>query len=466
MNEKNRSHRASPAGIIIASICICLYLAALASAGIRIYLHIEKQRDTAVEEFGYIADLADSAGILGFMDERFIATIQDALQSSRTLEGLIISGPNGEYPFEKNPGQAINTVNNMPRFKNRFDFSRQPLYMPLQIQNLRNVNIEARASSVDYGEVSIILKQALFMVLASLLISFFTLLIQTLLDKSTDKSGGAEGRPDLPRTAFPENKPENISTEELDTDPENELANEAVTNPGNDLMKDLLNDLMNEPENNFDNELADEPDDDPEYETEDKPEYSRPGQTGGIKTGSAAAPDLPKGLYSPRGNIGWEDYTKSRLESELMRCAANEQDLAYMVMEFKDLNVMDQNFYLSFAEDAVIFFAMRDMIFEKGDRGITVILPNMELNTALVKADEFHDRCLHKYGQVFKSKTDLCIGISARSGRLIDAERLMFEANEALAKALSDPSSHTIAFKSDPEKYRAYIASRNSGSIN
>jgi hypothetical protein len=391
MKETFSAGRPSLLSIIIASVCICLYLTALISASVRIYTHADRQRDIALDEFGYIADLASSAGVLGFMDEPFIETIEKALRASRTLEGLIITGPYGAYPFEKYPGQAINTVNNLPQFKNRFDFSRQLLYMPLRIQNLRNVNIEARASAVDYGQVTGILKQSLFIVLASLLLAFFTLVIQSLMEFSNRKRNNEES--------------------------------------------------YNDGKTGFDSEPIPRQ---PDIQTR-QPEKEQ-----------------PKGLYSPRGKIGWEEYTTVRLDSELQRCAGNEQDLVYMAMEFKDVHIMDDTFYSNFADDTVAFFTMRDLIFEKGERGITIILPNTELDAAITKANAYHDRCVEKYSGLLKAKNDLCMGLSSRSGRLINATRLMFEGNKALEKALADPVSNIIAFKSDPEKYRNYIASRHS----
>ena len=379
-------------------------------------MHIERQRDLALNEFTYIADRA-SSGVFEFMDERFIETVQEDLVASKTLEGLIVYGPNGgEYPFEKNQGRAINMVNNSPRFKNRFDFSRQPLYRPLHIQNLQYANIEAKALAVDYGKISDILKQTLIIVSAALVLAFFTLLMESLLDKSGGK------------------RRQNISYEEHN-----------YSYPMQEKIP-KRNDRMQESEAR---EFRQEP------RQIQIPLESKP------KAQKTQTRELPKGLYSPRSNIGWEEYTSTRLDSELRRCSANEQDLVYLAMEFKELNISDENFYLNFANDAVAFFTMRDMIFEKGKSGIAVILPNADLETAFAKANEFHTRCLSKYRGVFKSKTDLCTGLSSRSGRLIDAQRLIFEANEALEKALLDPVSHIIAFKSDPEKYRAFIASKN-----
>ena len=84
----------------------------------------------------------------------------------------------------------------------------------------------------------------------------------------------------------------------------------------------------------------------------------------------------------------------------------------------------------------------------------------MELDSATVKANEFHERSINKFANLLKLKAELCIGLSSRAGRLVDANRLILEANKALEKALSDPESHVIAFKSDPEKYREYIANK------
>jgi hypothetical protein len=393
MQKNDRPKKSSIITAIIASLCIIVYLVALVSALIRIYISVDERRIIAEREFFDIADLASSAGVLGFMDEPFIETITDALGASRTLEALIITGPNGEYAFERQKDSAINWVNNSPRFKNRLDFSRQPLYLPLRIQNMRNVNIEARAGALDYGILTGIFKETLLLVLCGLVLAFFTLLLESLLGKSGEKQRYA---------------------------PLNESA----------------------PAGNAADERA--------VSERAGGEYAVSGHTAG---------DSPKGLYSPHGNIGWEEYTVDRLESELHRCASFEQDLALVMMEFK--GPVDDRFFNQFAEDAIHYFTLRDLIFEKGKNGISVIYPNIDLETGFAKAEEFHNRILSKYAGVVKSKTDFCAGLSSRSGRLIDAERLMFEANEALERALSDPVSHIVAFKSDPEKYRAFIASQN-----
>lgn len=396
----------SVAGVIIASFCIVIYFIALVYAAVSIYTSIDERGITAEREFLDLADLASSAGVLGFMDEAFVQTIEDAIAASRTIEGVIISGPNGEYAFERERGQAVNWVNNSPRFKSRFDFSRQPLHRPLRIAGLRNVNIQAKAGAVDYVFFTEILKQALVLVLGALALAFFTLLLEALIGEAGAKRRSAAAAANDERPAAP-----------VPMEAESPAAEE------------------------FFQEEAE-----PSADAPDSPE----------EPDSPVEPDaIPRGLFSPRSNIGWKEYTTERLDSELRRSASAEQDLVFIGIEWKDGGETD--FYRHFAADVVRFFIERDLIFEKGERGIAVICPGIDLETGFAKAEDFHRRMIHKYSRVFKTKTGLCIGLSSRSGRLVEAERLMFEAEEALERALADPVSHLVAFKSDPEKYRAFV---------
>ncbi|MDR1858638.1 MAG: hypothetical protein LBQ69_04135 [Treponema sp.] len=380
MIQSNKSRKTSIIGIVIASVCILVYLGALVSVIVRINTSMANYRLVAEQEFYDLADLASSAGVFSFMDETFIEIIQSALERSRTLEGIIISGPNGEYGFEKERGRAIGSVNGSPRFRNRFDFSRESLYLPLRIQGLRNINIQAVAGALDYGDLVNILKQAILLIASALAVAFFTLIMESLHRDRGLKAGRLKSeRP-------------------------------ARAEAGKDTQ----------------------------------PDYAAGGS------------------YSQRGHVVRQENTETRLTEELRRCAAAGLDLAFIAMEFKP-SAEEESFYPRFAADAARFFSSRDFICEKGERGISVICPGLNLDTGFLNADEFHNRVMGKYPGLFKSKTDLCMGISARSGRPINARRLMFEAEEALERALMDPVSHIVAFKSDPEKYRAFMESRGQG---
>jgi hypothetical protein len=313
------------------------------------------------------------------MDETFNDIILNALKRSTTLEGLIISGPNGEEGFEKEQGRALAWVNGSPRFRNRFDFSRQPLYQQLRINGLRNVNIRAVAGAFDYTEISKILKKALLPVIIAFVLAFFTLLIGAL----NRKQGRVEKQ---------------------------------------------------------------------------KEEKQKEKKDDAAETVKEMPKQASRGGYSERGRIVRQENTESRLTEELRRCAAVGQDLSFIAMEFK-LEVDDSS-YARIAADTARFFSSRDFICERGERGISVICPGLNLDAGFLNAGEFHTRLVGKYPSLIKSKTDLCIGLSARSGRPVDAERLMFEAEEALERAMMDPISFIVAFKSDPEKFKAFMESR------
>jgi hypothetical protein len=377
MLQSSNSGKTPIIGVIIASVCILVYLGALVSLIIRINTSMEERRLVAEQEFYDLADLASSAGVLSFMDDTFMEIIQNALNASNTIEGIIITGPNGEYGFEKEDGRALQWVNNTPRFRNRLDFSRQDLYRPLRIQGLRNVTIQAVAGALDYAELASILKQALFLVAAALILAFFTLLMESLRKGKGLKFSGAGKQP------------------AGKSDPKQEKAHATAAVGG----------------------------------------------------------------YSQRGHVVWEENTEFRLTEELLSCAASGQDLSFIVIEYKAS--ADESFYTRFAADAARFFSSRDFVCEKGEHGVSIICPGLSLDAGFLNADEFHNRIMGKYPAIFKNKTDLCIGISSRSERPVNAERLIFEADEALERSMMDPVSHIVAFKSDPEKYRAFMESQN-----
>ncbi|MDR2477902.1 MAG: hypothetical protein LBD48_01165 [Treponema sp.] len=376
--QTNKTRKNSTAGIIVASLCIVVYLAVLVSSAVRIFSSIDHRRDLALEEFNYIAGLTVSAGSRSFMDKTFVETINNALAGSNTLEGIIITGPNGEYAFEKERGKAVIWVNNSPRFRERFDFSRQPLYQYLHIQNLRNVYIEAKSSALDYVLLSGILKQGLIMVLIAVLMAFFTLLLEMLLSGRRRQT--------------------------------------------------------------------------PEFET--TPARSRPaaGEFGLPRTEADA--DKETFTSVPRVNTGWEEYAPGQLDTELHRCTAAGQDLVLITAK---ISSADKTFYNRFAAEAVHFFGLQDLIFERGERGLTIIYPNASLETGFARAGEFHSRLMAKYPLMLHSKSDLCMGLSSRAGRTVDSGRLLFEAGAALERAVRDPESPIVAFKSDPAKYHEFI---------
>ncbi|MDR1176450.1 MAG: hypothetical protein LBK83_13390 [Treponema sp.] len=406
----------------MAVLCITVYSAALVYGAIRIAGNFQDRRNLMEIEFRDLEDLASSAGVLGFMDEPFIQTIEDAVLNSKTMEALIISGPNGEYAFERRQGTVINWVNDSPRFKSSFTLKTSDL-RPLRIEGQRNVNIQALFGLIDYDFLLSSMKQTLLAVLGGLVLAFLTLLFSSL--------SGASAAPAL-REQNKTDEPHGAETDGL-IDFESLVGTETKGGTGKAEVK------TPSPE-----------------ETEEEPA----GEAAEESFEEKYEEKTPQGLYSKRG-IGWEEYTRDRLAAELHRCASFEQDLVYIMMEFRDDDSLDEDFFRQFAGAAVEFYNLRDLIFELGEWGISIIYPNIDLDQGFVKSEEFHNRILTRFAGAFRSKNDLCIGISSRTGRLIDAERLIFEAREAMRRAMADPVTHIVAFKSDPEKYRDFIASQS-----
>ena len=400
--SKRRKTETSAAGAVIAAICIIIYLGALVQAAVRFYLSIEQRRITADQEFGSLVNLALAEGRRGFMDAQFIESVNNALASTKSIEALIISGPEGEYAFERQKGYAVNWVNNSPRFIDRWGFSNKNHYDPLPIPDLRNTNIKAVSRAFDYFELSAILKETLIIILVGFFLSFLTMLLQLLAGTGSGKSNETPA-------------PAEVYTRTPAREPAMEPAREPV------------------------------------YATRD--EYRD------IEIDKAETESGPKGLYSPRSNIGWEEYTKDRLDSELHRCASTEKDLSLIYMDFTDIT--NDAMYKQAAEEAVSFFTSRDLLFEYGKYGVCAILPGINLETGILKAEKFYQRILEKFPGGGKYSSSLRMGISSRSGRLLNADRLMMEVTEALNRAKKDPKSSIIAFKSDLDKYRAFIASQN-----
>jgi hypothetical protein len=492
MADKKDEGKTPVVSTIIAALCVTLYIGGLSYGALSIYNSVSERRALADREFDNLAGLVSTMGVLGFMDEPFIKAVQDSIDGSQTVLGVVITSSRGEFAFEKERGTVIDWTNDSPRFIPRFAVTNPPKYLPLRIEGQRNVNIQAVCGYVDYDYCIGVLKRTLLIVLFSLTLAFFTLLMDTLLvknresggrepgdrdkntDKDTDKNTGnntgkkqaAESPP--ARTAPAGEKTGKADDGEAPREGEARIPDDWM--PPDDDEEDDSTDETPDFDFNSDNETPDLDDDgddeEPDFdfnggrddETPDagdeKDEKDEKDEDAGREAGT------PRGLFSPRGGIGWEAYTGERLESELRRCAAAEQDLATIIIRVREPEKLGDAEFRLFCEEAVQYFEHRDLIFEYREQGALVICPGLGLDQAFAKSEEFNNRVLGKIARAAGSNADLRFGISSRSGRLINAERITLEAAEALKKAAGDPESHIVAFKSDPEKYRQYLAGR------
>ncbi len=206
-----------------------------------------------------------------------------------------------------------------------------------------------------------------------------------------------------------------------------------------------------------------EPDIEPVYEQKsgDSPVRLAP------LTGSIATKDLPKhalsgptGLFDPESGLCWESYLRERLDAELKRSASFEQDLSLLIASL-DNSARGTEEYALFTKTTQEFFSFKDLSFQFGESGIAVVLPNMDIDHAIRMSEEL----LKKLTFLLQGRSDdmsyleLFMGLSSRSGRLVEADRMVSEAMAAHRKAKDERDTRIMAFRPDPEKFRAFLAS-------
>ena len=429
------SGRMSKISSVIAVICIAIYIMAIAFGAAQIIESIGERRNLAEQEFYDVADRATSSSVsLRFMSDEYRETIRDCLYGSETLLAIIVTGSDNEYAFERYTGSGIVWAGDSPRFKTGIGLPREPYTMFLRIEGQRNASIKAIYSYIDYDLFVKVLKNTLLAVLTALTIAFITLMVEIYL-----KNKAAYSRQNVDDTS--NNLRESFDTFSEPEPSEFDEPNEPDGFEGYDEPEEP--DGFEEPE---EPEETDTPFGNIEFPEDDNPLPE-----------TSTGDDNPQGLYSPRGNVGWESYTHDRLASEIHRCAAFEQDMVFIALDFGDAENFNDKLYRQFADEAVGFFTMRDLVFEKGEKGLSVIIPNMDLEEGFTKCEEFRSRIIDKLPDSFNGRTKLCAGLSSRSGRLIEAKRIMLEADTALEKAMADPASPIVGFKSDLEKYREFV---------
>ena len=444
----------------IALLCILVYAGALLYGAYRVYTSIESQKQLAVRELDGIQSRITQSGS-DFFTEPFREHMRITMANCKALEGIIITGPQGNQSFEKSAGSVIRlepTIGFIPRF----GFTTLPVKQ-LEMPGFRNVNILSAFNTINYEELVLVLRETLYAILGALVLSFLTMMITILRSRTTVYAESSytdnkreESQTDLSDDYFSESGFDSEETESKSYEDDYSVSENLQTKDGDlDDVFDLPDfDSFSDADTNSSgdddfhlDDFLDEGDLElpvSEHINEKKPEVPQSSSS-------------PNGLYSPRTNIGWEAYTQDRLASELHRCASSEQDLVVLVMECGDGVNCDGKLIKKIADEAVKLFNLRDLSFEHGSRGITVIIPNAGLEQGISKAETFHARILESCYDNFHSRNDFNAGISSRSGRLIAADRLLLEAEKALEKAKTDSGSPIVAFKSDPEKYREYL---------
>ena len=159
------------------------------------------------------------------------------------------------------------------------------------------------------------------------------------------------------------------------------------------------------------------------------------------------------------GNSGnslvWEEYLEKKLKYELEKAASFDQDVSFAIISFENSGVNFKQIKKDLIDTVNSYFSM-DLSFEYGKKGISLIIPDNTLEQAISEVKAF----IVRLEQLF-SLHNLKAGLSSRNGRIISPSIIINEAEGALKKAFKEPERNLIAFRSDPEKYRQYISSKN-----
>jgi len=158
-------------------------------------------------------------------------------------------------------------------------------------------------------------------------------------------------------------------------------------------------------------------------------------------------PEPGPSLFAPSG-LGWQSFLTPRLDRELERAAAQNQELTLLLFGFKG-DAGDARVWAQAVREA---FPSVDLDFEY-ETGAAVVIPGNTLEQSLKTARAFIEGLDGKgFGSVVHA------GAAARSGRLLSADTLLAEAGSALRRSLAG-SVRVLGLKADPDRYREHLAS-------
>jgi len=172
-----------------------------------------------------------------------------------------------------------------------------------------------------------------------------------------------------------------------------------------------------------------------------------------LPSGRIAAPARPQGPPARPAGLGSAQELSPRLEHELERAAASDQDLTLLLL---GLPPAAAGSFAQLAHQVLQAFPFRDLCFQYDERSCAVILPDKDLPQGLKDARSFQRRLAEKPGDARAALP--CLGLSARNGRLANASRLLLESSKALQRALGEGPGRIVAFQADPEKFRKTLA--------
>ena len=441
-------------GYSIFAFLVLLFSIALFS--VTVYSELQKGAGEADLSFSWITRSTSLSAVTeGFMSDRFVGKLTDTCRKSRSLVAFMITTPSGvAYAWPDRSGQISYTANGEAVLTGSSLFMRT-FSTELDIPGHSGPPVVATAVMYILHPSAIFTASRLSFLITLALI-LITLIV--ILAYSPGKNGA---KPVTPLYEMPDTLPETARGPDAD-----ELARVTVPPFDDTAADDDFGFPFDEPGSGYD-----EPDngyDEPETGYDDTDIYEHNGEafqdiepdhipdSAPADISDTIDDQRPEGLYSPATGVGWEEYLKERLDAELVRAASSEQDLSLMVVRIsgtKHTDLVSRKIAQAFLE----LIKFRDMVFEFGVDGFAGIFQNVTLDQAMKLADELYeniDALLMESGY----ESQITIGITTRTARLISADRMLDEAVAAATKAVAEPDLPIVAFRANPDKYRDFVA--------
>jgi len=160
--------------------------------------------------------------------------------------------------------------------------------------------------------------------------------------------------------------------------------------------------------------------------------------------------EMPEGLYSPETGLSFEPFLETKLNNEINRSIASENDLALFLIQLPSIE-RNSALFKQICNYLLIQFQYKELVFEYKSDSIAAIKINSTIDEAITFADKIHSDIKN----IINDDNIACyIGITSRTIRMVSAERLLIEADEALDHAKEDKKCPIIAFRADAEKFR------------
>lgn len=140
-----------------------------------------------------------------------------------------------------------------------------------------------------------------------------------------------------------------------------------------------------------------------------------------------------------------KELLKNRIDYEISKSASNESDLSLFLIKVESNSFANIKKYLedNFGKDNVFNYEKETFALLKE-------------NTTVDEAEDDAAKLEQEIKNLFP-ESKVFVGISSRSTRILGAERLLMEADEALKHTSDDEDSHIIGFHVDIEKYRELL---------